>query len=130
MAVLVDDTNWADANWIAYNPALVVPVGGSEGWHQIWVGLRGLPANAQQTWVWTRVKLDLTPPLLVITNPAPPNVMQPMIEVQGYCPEAAGQPELRFEQRGRLLPQSAGLCAQPVLFDQHLGIHHQHFPGL
>ena len=88
MAVLVDDTNWADANWIPYNSSLVAPVGTMEGWHQIWVGLRGLPPTAQQTWVWYRVKLDLTPPLLVITNPASANVMQPMIEVQGFCPEA------------------------------------------
>jgi hypothetical protein len=47
-----------------------------------------LPAIAQQTWGWYRVNLDLTPPLLVITNPASSNVMQPMIEVQGFCPEA------------------------------------------
>ncbi len=89
MGVLVDDTNWADANWVPYNSSPVVPVGASEGWHQIWVGLRGLPPTAQQTWAWFRVKVDLTPPLLVITNPVSPNVMQPMIEVQGYCESLA-----------------------------------------
>ncbi len=87
MATLVDDTNLADANWIPYNPSPIAPIGTNEGWHQIWFGLRGLPSAGQQTWARTRVKLDTTPPLLVITNPVSANVMQPMIEVQGFCPE-------------------------------------------
>jgi hypothetical protein len=36
----------------------------------------------------SRAKLDTTPPVLVITNPASSTVQQPMIEVQGFCPEA------------------------------------------
>ncbi|MGA3284639.1 MAG: hypothetical protein ABSD57_09310, partial [Verrucomicrobiota bacterium] len=38
-------------------------------------------------WQWKRLKLDLTPPWLVITNPANNIVTQPMIQLQGYCPE-------------------------------------------
>ncbi len=87
MATLVDDTNLADANWIPYNPSPLVPIGTNEGWHQLCVGLRGSPPTARQTWAWYRVKLLTTPPLLVITNPATTTVMQPMIQVQGYCPE-------------------------------------------
>ncbi len=87
MAWLVDSTNWAGANWIPYTASPVVNVGATQGWHQIWFGLRGLPPATQQTWNWYRVKVDTTPPALVITNPPSPNVMQPMIEVQGYCAE-------------------------------------------
>jgi hypothetical protein len=88
MATLVDSTNWSGADWIPYNPSFSVSVGTTQGWHQIWVGLRGLSTISQQTWAWYGVKLDTTPPLLVITNPASLNVTQPMIEVQGFCPEA------------------------------------------
>ncbi len=87
MAALVDDTNLANANWIPYTPSPVVPIGTNEGWHQVWFGLRGLPPMGQQTWAWSRVKLVTTPPLLVITNPSTTTVMQPIIEVQGFCPQ-------------------------------------------
>ncbi len=88
-AVLVDDTNYADANWTAYSSSnVIVNLGSVEGWHQVYVGLRGLPPNAYQTWEATRLKLDLTPPLLVVTNPAPDTVNQPVIQLQGYSPEA------------------------------------------
>ena len=62
-------------------------MGGVEGWHSVWVGLKGLPPNAQQTWQQIQIKLILTPPVLVITNPIPGIVTQPMIEVQGFCTE-------------------------------------------
>jgi hypothetical protein len=87
MASLVDNSNWSAANWTPYNSNITVSVGTNQGWHQIWVGLRGLPTNAQQTWDWYRAKLDTTPPLLVVTNPSSATVTQPIIELQGYCPE-------------------------------------------
>jgi hypothetical protein len=88
-AVLVDDTNHADANWTAYSSSnIIVNLGPTQGWHQVYVGLRGLPSNAYQTWQATRLKLDLTPSLLVITNPTPGTVTQPVIQLQGYSPEA------------------------------------------
>ncbi len=67
---------------------ITVNLGSTEGWHQVYIGLRGLPPNAYQTWQATRLKLDLTPPLLVITNPAPGTVTRPVIQLQGYSPEA------------------------------------------
>lgn len=88
-AVLVDDTNNTDANWISYTSTnIIANLGAVEGWHQVSVGLRGLPSNASQTWQSTRLKLDLSPPLLVITNPATGTVIQPIIQLQGYCPES------------------------------------------
>jgi hypothetical protein len=88
-AVLLDDTNYADATWNVYASSnITVNLGSTEGWHQVYVGLRGLPSNAYQAWQTLRLKLDLTPPLLVITNPAPGTVTQPVIQLQGYSPEA------------------------------------------
>jgi hypothetical protein len=89
VAILVDDTNQADASWTAYTSTnITVSLGTTEGWHQVSIGLRGLPPNADQTWQYTRLKLDLTPPLLAITNPVTGTVIQPLIQLQGYSPEA------------------------------------------
>jgi len=88
-AVLVDDTNAADATWLAYNSSnIIANLGYTQGWHQVYVGLRGLPPNAYQTWQNTRLKLDSSPPLLVITNLAPGTVTRPVIQLQGYSPKA------------------------------------------
>ena len=55
--VLVDSTNFATTNWTAYTSSnLTVNLGANEGWHEIWVGLRGLPLDAQQTWVMDTVE--------------------------------------------------------------------------
>jgi hypothetical protein len=90
MAVSVDDTNFAaDANWQPYPGSnLSVSLGSIEGWHSVWIGLRGLPANATQTWQCQRIKLLLTPPVVVITAPTNNTVDQPIMQLQGYCPEA------------------------------------------
>ncbi|MCW5551575.1 MAG: hypothetical protein KIS67_05335 [Verrucomicrobiae bacterium] len=63
-------------------------IGTNEGWHEVWVGLRGRLATSQQTWTGTRIKLDRTPPLLVLTNLATGTVSQPMIQLQGYSAES------------------------------------------
>ena len=89
IAVLVDDSNPADASWTAYTSTnITANLGTTQGWHQVYVGLRGFSANAYQTWESTSLKLNLTPPLLVITNPTASVVTQPLIQLQGYSPEA------------------------------------------
>ncbi len=90
LAVSVDDTNFAtDANWQAYSgPNIAVNLGQTEGWHNVWVGLKGPAAGAPATWQGKRLKLDLTPPQLVITNPVGSTVSVPSIQLQGYSPEA------------------------------------------
>ena len=89
MAVLVDDANSADAVWYAYtSPNLTVNLGATEGWHNIWIGLRGhADAPASAVWVWKRLKLDYSPPQLVITGPTNGTVNQPVIQLTGYSPE-------------------------------------------
>ena len=91
LAVSVDDTNYAaDANWQVYTGSdITVNLGLNEGWHDVWIGLRGhADAPAAAVWQWKRLKLDLTPPLLVVTNPVVGTVSAPMIQLQGFSPEA------------------------------------------
>ena len=88
-AMLVDSTNFTGTNWTTYtSPTVMANLGGVQGWHDIWIGLRGLPQDASQTWQHKRLKLDSTAPLLVITNPTAGTVSVPMIQLQGYCAKA------------------------------------------
>jgi len=87
IAVLVDSTNSTDANWSPFtSPDITVNLGSIQGWHDLWIGLRGLPPNATQTWQWKHLNLAL-PPSLVITNPATFAVDEPVIQIYGYCQE-------------------------------------------
>jgi hypothetical protein len=89
-AVSVDDTNYqSDASWQSYaGNNLSVYLGVTQGWHDVWIGLKGLPSNATQTWQHKRLKLDFTPPPLVLTGPTNSTVAQPVIQLTGYSPEA------------------------------------------
>lgn len=92
-AVLLDSSSIAAATWSPFTVAVSADLGNVEGWHDVWVGLRGRPQDAQQTWQWLRLKLDATPPWLVITHPvllagatgATGSI--PMIQLQRYCAE-------------------------------------------
>jgi len=89
VATLVDDANFSNAVWNTYASANVtVNLGLTEGWHEVWIGLRGHADDASTAvWQWRRLKLDLTPPLLVISSPASNVISQPMIQLKGYSPE-------------------------------------------
>lgn len=93
VAVVLDDTNYiTDASWQTFNGTnLTVNLGSTQGWHTVYIGLRGLPSEAVQTWRIRRLKLDLNPPLLVITNPTFSTISIPLIQLQGYSPEALGR---------------------------------------
>ena len=88
MAVMVDTTNHDSSTWQSFSPNVTVNLGGIQGWHWVWVGLKGLPPNSQQTWQWKRLKLDQSPPQLIITNPTNGVVTRPVIQLQGYSREA------------------------------------------
>jgi hypothetical protein len=82
MAILVDNTNQSDATWTPYTSSnITVNLGTTAGWHEVYVGLRGLPTNAFSTWQSTRLNLDSSSPLIGITNPA---ATRPIIQIQGY----------------------------------------------
>ncbi len=89
-AILVDSTNFTGATWTSYTSSnLTVDLTTNQGWHQVWVGLRGGPTDSQQTWHRTDFKLDSVPPVLVVTNPiANSTVSRPIIQLQGHALEA------------------------------------------
>ena len=88
IAVLVNDPNLANANWQSYSSNVVVSLNAGDGAYEVWVGLKGLPQDAYQTWHGFHLILDTVPPTIIITNPAAGVVSQPMIQVQGYANEA------------------------------------------
>ncbi len=88
MAVLVNETNQVTATWRAYSPNVVVDLDAGDGDYSVFVGLRGLPPNAAQTWLETTLTLDTVPPVLAVTAPVSGTVSQPMIQLQGWVTKA------------------------------------------
>lgn len=88
--VQVNNTNFmAAAYWMAYTSSTITAnLGTNEGWHELWVGLKGCATNADITWQYKRLKLDATPPRLFITGPTNGTVDVSLIQVTGYSPEA------------------------------------------
>jgi hypothetical protein len=92
VAMLVDDDNFSNAVWNTYSGSSVtVNLGSVQGWHDVWIGLRGHADDTNNAvWQWKRLKLDFTPPALVITGPTNGTVSVPLIQLTGYSPEALG----------------------------------------
>ncbi len=86
MAVLINDTNFADARWIPFSAVPYVLLGTNDGTYQVEFGFIG--SDGQTNWTSASVMLDTIPPLLVITGPTNNVVNQPMIQLTGYSPEA------------------------------------------
>ena len=85
-AVLLDNTNFGGATWTAYTSSnITANLGTVQGWHTVWVGLSGRPAGSQAAWNAVRLDLDLTAPILTVTNNT--SVTIPMIQLQGYANE-------------------------------------------
>ncbi|HEY2329034.1 MAG TPA: hypothetical protein VGI63_04395, partial [Verrucomicrobiae bacterium] len=74
--------------WSAYGSSNImvsfVPVAGP---HEIWVGLKGFPAEATVSWQNLILNFDATPPQMVITNPAAGTVAGPVVQIQGWANE-------------------------------------------
>jgi len=82
VAVLVDDTNFNDAVWSTYSSPNVAVNLWPQGWHDIWIGLRGHADDASAAvWKWKRLKLDYTLPQLFITGPTNSTVTVPVIQL-------------------------------------------------
>ncbi len=90
VATLIDNNNFSNAVWNTYSGSTVtVNLGSVQGWHEIWSGLRGHADDAGNAiWQRKRLKLDWTSPALFITNPTNTTVDIPMIQLQGFSPEA------------------------------------------
>ncbi|MGA2868757.1 MAG: hypothetical protein ABSF34_06325, partial [Verrucomicrobiota bacterium] len=111
VAVSVDDTNYAnDADWRPFaSTNLNANLGLVQGWHNVWVGLKGFPTNATVTWQEKQLNLDSTPPVLVITNPAISTVGVPMIQLQGYSSESLSSISYDITNAAGLLTNQSAL---------------------
>jgi hypothetical protein len=89
-ATLANGTNFADADWQPYAGSnLVATLGSADGNYGVRVSLRGLPADAQQTWNHNAiaVTLDRAAPVVTVTNPAEGIISAPTVQVQGFVNE-------------------------------------------
>jgi hypothetical protein len=86
-AMLVNDTNTADAVWQSYTSNMVVNLNSGNGVYNVLIGLRGLPDDATQTWHSQQLALYSVPLTLTITSPTSSTVSVPMIQVQGFADE-------------------------------------------
>ena len=115
--VLVDDPSFTNVAWSPFSGTVTANLGASEGWHDVWVGLRGLAPNADQSWRHRRLKLDRTPPPIYITAPTTNCTSQPVLQLLGYSPEALSS--LTYD-----LTNPAGVAA-----NQQVIVTHQVFDG-
>lgn len=79
-------------NWLPFTTTnLTVNLGSTDGVYPVHVGLRGLPADAQQTWAEYEFFLDRVAPVLTITNPilagASATVIKPYLQLKGFANE-------------------------------------------
>ena len=81
-------SNFITASWQPCDSNIVVSLNSGDGDYYVWVGLRGLSHDAQQTWQGTRLTLDTVPPILIITNPAAGVVSKPVVQLQGCANES------------------------------------------
>jgi len=81
-------SNFITTPWQPYNSNIVVSLNSGDGDYYVWVGLKGLSPDAEQTWQGTRLTLDTVPPILTITNPANGIVSRPIIQMQGCANES------------------------------------------
>jgi hypothetical protein len=86
MAVLVNDTNLADALWLPSSAVPYVLLGTNDGTYSVTFGFIG--SDGQTNWTSANVTLDTTPPPLFITGPTNSAVTQPVIQLTGFSPEA------------------------------------------
>ena len=119
-AILVNDTNLTDAVWQPYTSSnLAVPLSSGNGIYTVSVGLRGLPADAQETWVNTQLNFSNTPPVLTVTNPVSSTVSVPMIQLQGLVSASLSQLTYDVSNAAGIFTNQQGYW-QPVFYDDNL----------
>jgi hypothetical protein len=101
-AVLVNDTNMADAVWKPYMSSNVtVTLGSKDGTYDVAVGLRGPPSNSQPAWQGQMIFKDTIPLKLVITNLTRFKGSRPFIDPAGLYDQSHEQIHVRCNQRRR-----------------------------
>ena len=63
-------------------------LGDTDAVYTVSVGLRGLPANATQTWQTLTLTRDTVAPTVIITSPTVNVTAQPTVQLQGYATKA------------------------------------------
>ena len=86
MAYLVNDTNFADAQWFPFSAVPDVLLGTTDGTYQVWMGLTG--SNGIAYWSEQTIVLDRTPMQLAITNLMADSGSRPFIDPAGYTTKA------------------------------------------
>jgi hypothetical protein len=120
IAVLINDTNTADAEWeIDDSTNVLVNLNSGDGLYNVLVGLRGLPSDATPTWVGTQLTLNTVAPVLAVTNPAGGTVSVPMIQLQGYVNESLGKLTFDVSNAVGVVTNQQGYW-QPVFYDTNL----------
>jgi hypothetical protein len=92
-AVLINDTNYADAVWQPYTGTnLVINLDGADGDYDVWVGLKGWPADATATWDTDDINLtlDRVPATVHLTSAVNTTVIKPYLQVQGWADKPLG----------------------------------------
>ena len=76
-------------NWLPFTtPNLASNLGATDGVYVVSVGLRGLPADAAETWASIAFTRDTTPPIVTLTNLASLTGSRPFIDPAGFVPKA------------------------------------------
>ena len=116
-AILVNDTNTADANWQPYTSTnIIASLDSGDGPYTVQVGLRGLPPDAAQTWLGTSLILNTVAPTFTVTNPISSTVSQPMIQLQGLVNETLSKLTFDVSNAVGVITNQQGYW-QAVFFD-------------
>jgi hypothetical protein len=121
-AVLINDTNTADAVWQAFsstNATVNLPGNGTYG---VEVCLKGLPPDTAPVWQTvslTCLNLDAIPLTLSIINPAGSTVSVPMIQLQGLVSKALSSLTYDVSNASGVITNQPGYW-QPAHYDTNL----------
>jgi hypothetical protein len=113
-AVLVDSTNFSGAQWSMFSSIVTAGLGSTEGWHDVWVGLRGRTSDSEPSWRYRRLMLDLTPPQICITSPAGATSSQPVLQLAGFSPEPLASLRYDLTNSAGLQTNLSGLICQQI----------------
>ncbi len=120
-AILVNDSNLADAIWQPYtSSSFMASLNSGDGTYNVLVGLKGLPSDATTTWAGTQLILDTAVPVLIITNPVPGGTVSvPMIQLQGLVNESLSSLTFDVSNALGVVTNQTGYW-QPVFCDTNL----------
>ena len=134
IAIAVDNTNYLNTtNWTAYTTSdITVPLGSAQGWHDVWIGLRGYRDDTSAAVsAMEAVEAGHHAAGLGHHRSDQRDGERAHDSIDGLQPGGAVKHHLlRSYQRARPGHQSAGIGYRPIPPHQLLGIHNQSVPGL